>query len=88
MDDIKITDPKTLLKRIVSLIDRDLTLMEELNVKLSPDDTMALSRYGKTLIEVISQQTVDEDRQRELIGRMNEQQLREAALKAAMDGNS
>lgn len=81
------TDPKAILTKIVELIDRDVKFMDELDMRLTADDTLALSRYSKSLLEIINHNSDAKAKQQDELSKLAPDKLKELVLKTISKEN-
>lgn len=77
-------EPRTLLNKIMKLIESDISKISEVNGKLKPIDALTLSRYSTTLINIINDLEEANEKKKAKVKQLSSQEL-EAIAKDLME---
>lgn len=77
-------EPRSLLNKIIKLIDKDIAVLEEAKGKLKPVDALTLSRYSTTLINIINDLEEAKARDKDKVKKLSNEEL-EAIAKDLME---
>lgn len=77
-------NPRDLLKRVIDIIERDVSEIENLSDegKLDPNSAMDLTRYSKALLDIISDADELRKKQRKALADLSDEDLEALAEKA------
>jgi hypothetical protein len=78
---------RELLKDITDLMGKEVAAMQESDLRLTVDDVLNLTRMSNALLSMAEDEDKEEEKQKEVLSKLSENELRALAEEALKKGN-